>query len=297
VRVALCLLAVVLAVVLVDRACLSAAPAAAVPRAAAAKRPAAAATPVPALAAGACLALAPTGRSRNRTVFIDPGHGGPDPGVTARTPSGGLRESAIALAVATELGRQLRADGYRVVLSRTADTSVQRFTADDMNQGTLDATQVRRDLQARIRCANGAGGAALLSIHFNGYTDSSAAGTQTIYDGVRPFAAESQRLAQALQSALVSRLQRPDRGVLTDDALQAPTLSDRAGDYGHLVLLGPQERGYVDTATSMPGALVEPLFLTAPADAAIAASPAGQRRIATALTAGLEAYLTGQPGS
>jgi N-acetylmuramoyl-L-alanine amidase len=44
--------------------------------------PAAATLP---FAAGACLALAPTGgRSRGRTVFVDPGHGGPDPGVTAR---------------------------------------------------------------------------------------------------------------------------------------------------------------------------------------------------------------------
>ncbi len=296
-RVALCLVAFVLAVVLVDRACFRAAPAAAVPRASAAKRPGPAVTAAPPLAAGACQALAPTGRSRNRTVFIDPGHGGPDPGVTARTPSGSLRESVVALAVATELARQLRANGYRVVLSRTADTSVLRFTADDLDQGTMGASQVRRDLQARIRCADGAGAAVLLSIHFNGYTDSSAAGTQTIYDDARPFAAESQRLARALQSALVSRLQRTDRGVLTDDALQAPTLSDRAGDYGHLVLLGPPEPGYVDTATSMPGALVEPLFLTAPADAAIAASPAGQRRIAAALAAGLEAYLSAPPGT
>jgi N-acetylmuramoyl-L-alanine amidase len=280
--------ACVLAAVLVDRACLHAAPAPAASRAAAASNGAAAPT---ALSAGACQALAPTGRSRNRTVFVDAGHGGPDPGVTARSPSGAqLKESTIALAVATELARLLRADGYRVVLSRTADTSVLRL--GNQSAGSLDATQVRHDLQARIRCADASGAAVLLSIHFNGYDNPSAGGTQTIYDDARPFAADSERLARSLQSALVSRLQRDDRGVLTDDLLTAPTLSDRAGDYGHLVLLGPPEPGYVDQATSMPGALVEPLFLTAPPEAAIASSQTGQHRIATALAEGLKTYLT-----
>jgi N-acetylmuramoyl-L-alanine amidase len=41
----------------------------------------------------------------------------------------------------------------------------------------------------------------------------------------------------------------------------------------------------------MPGVLVEPLFLTAPREAALASSQSGQRRIAQALVAGLEAYL------
>jgi N-acetylmuramoyl-L-alanine amidase len=289
----------VLAVVVFDRACLSGAPAPAPQRPEAAR--AAAAAPraaVPAAAdlpyaRGACQSQAPTGRSRGRTVFIDPGHGGPDPGVTARTPAGGqIRESAVALAVATELSRQLRADGYRVVLSRTADTSVLRFAPAEVADGSLDAGEVRRDLRARVRCANGSGAAALLSIHFNGYADPSVGGTQTIYDGVRPFATDSERLAGALQSAMVDRLKRQDRDVITDDALQAPTLSDRAGDYGHLVLLGPPEPGYVDQATTMPGALVEPLFLSSPAEAALAGSQAGQRKLAAALAAGLESFLS-----
>jgi N-acetylmuramoyl-L-alanine amidase len=270
-------------VVVADRACLHVAPAPAASRAASAR-----AAPAPAaLSAGACQALGPTGRSRGRSVFVDAGHGGADPGVIARTPSGAqLKESTVALAVATELAGRLRADGYRVILSRTADTSVLRLGA-----GELDATQVRRDLQARIRCADASGAAVLLSIHFNGYDDPTVGGTQTIYDAARPFAAASERLARSLQSALVSRLQRDDRGVVTDDLLAAPALSDRADDYGHLVLLGPPEPGYVDQPTTMPGALVEPLFLTAPSEAAIASSASGQRRVAGALAEGLEAYL------
>lgn len=206
-----------------------------------------------------------------------------------------MTESSAALGVATELARLLRAAGYRVVLSRTSDTLVRRFAAADLTGSALDAGQMRQDLQARVRCANDSGAAVLVSIHFNGYSDATVGGSQTIYDDVRPFAAQSERLASGLQQALVRQLQLEDRGVVTDDQLDAPTLSDRAGSYGRLLLLGPARPGWLDQGTSMPGALVEPLFLTRPAEAAIAASATGQRRIAQALAAALESYLNAAP--
>ncbi|HKF77344.1 MAG TPA: N-acetylmuramoyl-L-alanine amidase [Candidatus Dormibacteraeota bacterium] len=273
---------------LVDRACAAAAPAHAQAPASGTGQPAGGDT----LSPGACLALGPTGPSRGRTVFVDPGHGGPDPGVVGRAASGQeLRESAVALAVATDLAGDLRADGYRVVLSRSGDTSVLRFLAGDLANGLMSADQVRQDLRARVRCANRSAAAALLSIHFNGYSDSSAQGAQTIYDAVRPFAARSRRLAEGLQSALVSRAGLADRGLETDDQLQAPVLSDQAGSYGHLVLLGPPQPGWLDQGTTMPGALVESMFLTSPADAALVSTAAGRQRLAAALEAGLRSYL------
>ena len=283
------------AALLFDRACLNgaSATAAAHPVSAPSSGPALQGASPSDLSTGACQAFAPTGKPRGATVFIDPGHGGLDPGVTGRTPAGDqLKESTVALAVATELGRQLRHDGYRVVLSRTADTSVSRFAT---SSGLLTSSQVRQDLQARVRCANNSRAVALVSVHFNGYQDETVGGTQTIYDAARPFAADNMRLAQSLQSAMVSRLNLTDRGVMTDDELQAPTLSDRAGSYGHLLLLGPPQPGWLDEGTAMPGALVEQLFLTAPPEAAIAASSSGQRRLASALAAGLESFLATAP--
>jgi N-acetylmuramoyl-L-alanine amidase len=279
----------ILAVVLIDRACGAAARSGTGVRSANAATPAGG--PTFSYAPGACQAREPTGRSRGRTVFVDPGHGGPDPGVSGR----GVRESAAALAVARQLATRLRADGYRVVLSRTGDTSVRRFPADELEGGALDPTQVRQDLQARVRCANDAHAQALISVHFNGYGDASAGGSQTIFDAVRPFAADSERLARALQAAMVQQLGLEDRGVITDDELDAPTLSDRADEYGHLLLLGPAQPGWLDRGTAMPGALVEPLFLTSPSEVAMATTQAGQRRIAGALAAGLERYLSGAP--
>jgi N-acetylmuramoyl-L-alanine amidase len=204
-----------------------------------------------------------------------------------------VKESATALAVGKAVTGRLRGDGYRVVLSRSADTSVRAFGAGELDGG-MSADQVRQDLESRVQCANGSGATALVSVHFNGFASSSAQGSQTIYDDARPFAQQSERLARNLQSSLVSKLRLNDRGVITDDQLDAVTLSDRAASYGHLILLGPADPGWVDKGTTMPGALVEPMFLTNPDEARLASSPSGQRQIADALVAGIESYLAGR---
>ena len=55
---------------------------------------------------------------------------------------------------------------------------------------------------------------------------------------------------------------------------------------------GPASSGWVDNPSQMPGALVEPLFLSNPKEAALAADPAVQRQIALALEAGLVKVLS-----
>jgi N-acetylmuramoyl-L-alanine amidase len=81
--------------------------------------------------------------------------------------------------------------------------------------------------------------------------------------------------------------------VWTDDQLAAPTLTSSGTKYGHLIELGPMAAGWVDNPSQMPGALVEPLFLSKPKEASVAADPAGQRQIALALEAGLVKFLAG----
>ncbi|HZV50149.1 MAG TPA: N-acetylmuramoyl-L-alanine amidase [Candidatus Dormibacteraeota bacterium] len=244
------------------------------------------------LTPGSCRVFAPLGPDRGRTVFIDPGHGGPDPGVVGVTPDGRrVEEKTVALDVALDLTAHLRRDGYRVVLSRTRDSTVATFGPGDPPATSADG--IHRDLLARIACANASRATVLVSVHCNGFDDPSVGGTETVYDGARPFSARSLRLARDLQRAMVARLGLADRGVVPDDQLDAYTLSDRADSYGHLLLLGPAQSGYVDHPSRMPGVLVEPLFLTAPAEAELAGSGSGQERIARALAAGLEADLGG----
>jgi N-acetylmuramoyl-L-alanine amidase len=249
---------------------------------------------LPGLEAGACMSLPPTQAGSGQAVYIDPGHGGLDPGVVGMVSGHQVLEKDATLAVATRLSDLLRADGYRVVMARTRDSSVLKLSTTDSVMGALTASAEHRDLAARAACANIAGAAALLSIHFDAFADPSVGGTGTFYDSARTFAVENRRLATTLQAALVSTLGTSDRGVWTDDQLAAPTLTTSGSLYGHLIELGPMAAGWVDNPSLMPGALVEPLFLTNPAEARVASDPAGQQKIAGALEAGLVKYLTGR---
>jgi len=242
---------------------------------------------------GACMSFGPLAGPGDKTVFIDPGHGGLDPGVVGTLAGRPVLEKDVALGVGTKLTSLLRADGYRVVMSRVADSSVGRSAAADVVGGALTASAVHQDLLARAACANAAKASVLVSIHFNAFDDPSVGGTETYYDSARPFAPASKRLAAALQSAVVSSLGSGDRGVWTDDQLVAPTLTSTGSVYGHLIELGPAATGWVDNPSKMPGALVEPLFLTNPDEVRYAAATAGQDRIAAALRAGIEDYITG----
>ncbi len=69
------------------------------------------------LANGACMSFAPTTHGRGKTVFLDPGHGGLDPGVVGVSGGRQVLEKDIALAVSTRLTALLRAAGYTVVIS------------------------------------------------------------------------------------------------------------------------------------------------------------------------------------
>ncbi len=245
------------------------------------------------LAPGACMSSAPTVTSAGKTVFIDPGHGGLDPGVVGMVDGKQVLEKDVTLAVATDLAPMLRGEGYRVVLARTEDSSVAAMSASDSTTGSLKASAVRRDLLTRAACANAADASVLVSIHFDAFGDPSVGGSETFYDTARAFAPESKRLAEDLQASLVASLGTSDRGVWTDDQLNAPTLTPSGAGYNHLIELGPALSGYVDDPSRMPGVLVEPLFLTRPQEARYANSDSGRQRIASALDAGLQKYFSG----
>lgn len=56
-----------------------------------------------------------------RTIILDPGHGGHDPGASGPV---GLHEKTVTLDVALRAERQLKSRGYNVVLTRRQDVSV-----------------------------------------------------------------------------------------------------------------------------------------------------------------------------
>jgi N-acetylmuramoyl-L-alanine amidase len=250
---------------------------------------------------GACKLFAPLRSSRGLTVFLDAGHGGPDPGAVGVTSSGRvITEARETLAVVRDAMALLRGDGFTVVVSRTGAGPVARLGPGDRSGHLLTADGVRDDVAARDVCANLAHASALVGVYYNSGA-AGAAGCITVYDPARPFAAASRRLARLLQSAVLGAMNRrgwqiPDAGVASDTGLgSAVTAADAA--YGHLILLGPAKRGYFTTPSLMPGAVIEPLFITDPFEASIAASPGGQQVIATRLAHAVEEYFAARPSA
>ena len=247
-----------------------------------------------AFAPGACVALAPAAGAGRLTVFLDAGHGGRDPGAVGSTESGqAIYEADETLAVELRTMTILRAAGFRVAVSRTRDTSVLRLGPDDVSGGALTVDGSHEDVLARDVCANDAHANVLVGIYFNSGASYNA-GSVTGYDAVRPFAADNLRLAKLLQADALATMNArgwgiPDDGVQPDSGLGS-ALSREALAYGHLVLLGPADPGYVPTPSRMPGALIEPLFITDPFEGSIAASRDGQKVIADALAKAIEQY-------
>ena len=246
---------------------------------------------LPGLAPGACVASdAP--RANGRTVFLDAGHGGPDSGATAGS---AFAEKNLVLAIATETASVLRDRGYRVVLSRTTDSTATRLRRGDRSGRRLTAAAVKRDLVARNRCANAGAADVAVSVHLNSFDDSTVGGTETVYNANRAYSARNRRLATLLQTSMLaslgaSGLASDDRGVRTDAGAGGAALTREAAAYGQLLLLGPAAPPWFTSPTRMPAVVVEPLFVTNPVEVRFAASAAGRDALARGVAAGLDAY-------
>jgi N-acetylmuramoyl-L-alanine amidase len=261
------------------------------------------------MASGACLAFDPTHGDNHKTVFLDAGHGGIDPGGVGTTESGQpVHESDVNLAIELDAMALLRAQGYRVVVSRTLDTTVVRLTpADVSSEGLLSVQGSHDDVVARDVCANLANADALVGIYMDTGSSTQNAGSVTVYDTARPFAAANLRLATLVQSDVVSAMngqgwQIPNDGALPDSGFgssvgdpSAGGLAALAAGYDHLLLIGPPLPGFLATPSLMPGAVVEPLYLTDPFEGSIAATSADQQVIARGLATAVEQFLAPPP--
>jgi N-acetylmuramoyl-L-alanine amidase len=93
-----------------------------------------------------------------QTVVIDPGHGGKDPGAIG---VGGLREKDVTLSAALGLGRELSAQGFRVVYTREDDRTI--------------------GLEERTAIAESVSGDVFVSVHANAAPRRSVNGVETWY--------------------------------------------------------------------------------------------------------------------
>jgi N-acetylmuramoyl-L-alanine amidase len=243
---------------------------------------------------GACLAYPPTHGNLHETVFLDAGHGGIDPGGVGTTQSGAnVEESQVNLSIEMDVLALLRPQGYRVVVSRTQQSTVLRLTPGDVSDGELTGTAAHDDVAARDVCANMAKANILIGI----YQDSGwGEGCLTAYDPDRPFSSDNLRLATLVQNDVLTAMNNrgldiPNDGVTADTGLGSATTYG-AYSYPHLMLLGPAQAGYFGTPSQMPGALIEPLYLSDPFEASVAASTSGQQLIAGGIAQAVDQYFS-----
>jgi hypothetical protein len=188
------------------------------------------------------------------------------------------------------------------VLSRTRQSIVRKLAPGDANGAIFTVAGENREIAARDLCADIAGANILLAIYFDAGGSESDAGSVSTYDRARPFWRKSLRLAVLVQRDVLDAMnghgwQIPNDGVVSDVSLGGPPLSAAGARYGHLLVLGPAFPGYFSTPSTMPGALIEPLFLTDPFEGTIAASVAGQEAIASGLARATVQYFSSAPVS
>ncbi len=249
------------------------------------------------------MAFAPIVGDNHKTVFLDAGHGGIDPGGVGTTEAGKtIYESDVNLAIVLDTMALLRDHGYRVVVSRTKNTTVLRLGSGDTDEGVLSELGSHDDVAARDVCANLARANLLVGVYQDAGGTPQNAGSVTVYDPDRSFSNDNLKLANLLQDDVLSAMnahgwQIPNDGVQPDgtfgSAVGSPssnTLAAQAASYNHLLLLGPAASGYFSTPSQMPGAVIEPLYLTDPFEGTIAASRADQRIIAQGIAGAVQHY-------
>lgn len=139
------------------------------------------------------------GGSSMKTVCLDAGHGGHDPG--AINMGLGYTEKDLALKVVLATKQKLEDTGQiRVVLTRSSDVALSKVTSDDLSK--------------RAWISNNANADAFVSIHMNSAGSNAAQGVETYsWSG-----ADTPQLARAVYDAIVNAgLYNATRGTKTAD--------------------------------------------------------------------------------
>ena len=199
-----------------------------------------------------------SGYKRSKSVFLDPGHGGSDPGSIG----GSYTEAALNLSVAKKVQTLLKARGYTVYMSRTTDTYV----------SLLDRSKQANALKPDI----------FVSIHHNstGASSTTVSGIEAYYYKYYP----------SYPSKINSDMHNdPDR--VMKSTLLANYIQDRLVGY-----TGATNRGTAgDTfsvlrETAVPATLLELGFINNPTERMKLGSSSYQDKMAKAIVDGIVAY-------
>lgn len=228
----------------------------------------------------------PTPLPKPKLIFLDPGHGGRDPGALGVR---GTQEKGVVMAIARDLQRELLAGNrYRVLLSRTFDAYV--------------------PLRERVARAQAAKADLFLSLHADSCADSSVRGasvyTLSEVASDREAAALAARenradavvagvkLANESDVAARTLVAMSQRGTMNDSRRLAETIVRTFGSGGvRLLPHTHRQAGFaVLTSPDIPAALVELGYLSNPQDEKLLTVRQHQMALARALRASVDAH-------
>jgi N-acetylmuramoyl-L-alanine amidase len=136
-------------------------------------------------------------KTNQRTIVIDPGHGGPDPGSSGKK---GTQEKQITLEVALKLGTILEKQGYKIIYTRKTDK--------------IQWSGQKQELLERATISNNANADLFISIHTNASKLSNISGIETYYNKV---SSKGKKAAQLVQAEVVKQVKLRNRGIKTED--------------------------------------------------------------------------------
>ncbi len=209
-----------------------------------------------------------------KTIVIDPGHGGTDPG--KQNSKLKLDEKDLTLDVSLRLKKLLEVLGYRVVLTRTTD---KRFSNNPIV-----------DLPLRAEVANKESADLFISIHFNAVDRDldRVSGTETyVLTPQYQISTQPEQDRSMVQESYPGNHQDV-ANVLLGYCLHRELISDLKGS----------DRGYkhrrlaVLRTLQCPGVLVEAAYLSNDAEARRLATVEFRQKIAVALADGIQNYAT-----
>jgi N-acetylmuramoyl-L-alanine amidase len=223
--------------------------------------------------------------SRQKTVVLDPGHGGTGGTEDGARGPGGLFEKDATLALAKTMQETLTRRGYRVVLTRTSDASV--------------------GLEDRAAAANNAKADVFLSIHCNASRTPTAHGTEVYYlsldasDRAAAALAEAENRSGAAAPEKNAALR--DLDLILWDLAQNQHLAASArlaeivqADFNRLLRIttrGVKQAPFrVLIGVNAPAVLVEVAFISNPDEEKLLSSEEFRRQTAETLAGSLETY-------
>ena len=125
-----------------------------------------------------------------KIIYLDPGHGGIDPGSTYKD----IYEKDINLSICFKLKQELEKQGANVYLTRYGDYDLSTPNTK---------TRKKSDLNNRVRMINDSNANIYISIHLNSYQSNYWHGAQVFYDDVNK---ENKEIATIIQKELKENL-------------------------------------------------------------------------------------------